>query len=283
MLATRSFAQNFPGVPQRLAELRACGFGNVILLGSIIDAPPRAQPIPARSERDSSWSMLINLGGVQNFAIRFNKNDYAIDLIELWAEKFLAEESNCEAIVICCGRYSAPDTRLVGDRRLTRQFLPHDEFMVLLESADIVVSAAGRTTLAEAVHLGRLPILLPEQHHNQYCNIRSLAHTEVGRLAVRLGDVMDMGDLPDDDFEGTRLIIDCTRRVLQCEKLFTRFDLLLRNRIERIRAFPPAEHQRMIDEVAQYMSGQDFASAVRALVRPSVSHAQPPGQMTSDV
>ena len=277
MIATRSFAQNFPGVPQRIEAMAQEGFGDVRLLGSIIDHPP---PVGTsrRAQPDGSWSMLINLGGVENFAIRFHDNDYIIDLTEKWAARFLQDTPDCRAITICCGRYRQADTRAVGHGTLTRRFAARDEFMDLLERADVVLSAAGRTTLHEAIHLGKAPILLPEQHHNQYCNIISLAHTRLGDLSVALSDIVTLGDLPDDDLAGTLRIIEGARRVLREPTLFERFDALLRARIATFRALDPAHVQAIVDDVAAYLGGADFGATVRTLAqqkKPRPSYFQP--------
>lgn len=269
MIATCSFAQNFPGVPERIQALRQLGYGNVGLLGSIIDLPPSAPP-PRTPRDDGSWSMLINLGGVQNFAIRFHDNDYTIDLFELWAERFLRDTPDCRSVIICCGRYREADTKRVAGGTLVRRFAPRSEFMELLESADVVLSTPGRTTLHEAVHLRKVPILLPEQHHNQYCNIMALGQTALGRLlSVPLGDVIPLGDLPDDDMAGTLHIIECTRQVLTGEALFQRLDDMLRARIRAFRALGPGEHEALIEDLAGYLRGADFAATVRSLAGPS--------------
>ena len=211
--------------------------------------------------------MLINLGGVENFAIRFNDNDHMVDLVEKWAEQFLRDARDCRSVTICCGRYHEADTREIGRGRLTRRFAARDEFMELLERADVVLSAAGRTTLHEAIYLGKVPILLPEQHYNQYCNIMALAHTRLGRFAIPLSDVMTLGDLPDDDMAATLQIIERTRQIQFDADFFQRFDMLVRTRIEMFRSLEPAEVRGIVEEVAGYLSGADFAATVRGLAR----------------
>jgi UDP-N-acetylglucosamine transferase subunit ALG13 len=276
MIATRSFAQNFPGVPERLEALRQHGFGNTSLLGSIIDLP-KPRPGAENPSKDDTWSMLINLGGVQNFAIRFHDNDYAIDLIERWAEAFLRDMPQCRQITICCGRYTAADSRAVGDGLLTRRFASRNEFIGLLGEADVVLSAAGRTTLHEAVHLRKPLILLPEQHHNQYCNLMSLKGIRLGRMAVALEDVIDIGRLSHDDFEGTLQIIEATRRLLADEQAFARFDRLLRERVVSFLAMSAADRLAAVDEAAACLAGSDFAATVQSVGQAQVRARGGPG------
>lgn len=266
MLATRSYAQNFPGVPERIAEIRRHGGREITLLGSIIDLASSSK-VETKVPSGTSWSMLINLGGVQNFAIEFRRNDYIIDLMERWAEVFLRSNPTCREITLCCGRYGAPERRRVGQGELICHFVPHDEFIDMMSRADVLLSAAGRTTLHEAVQIRKLPLLLPEIHYNQYCNIRSLAGTEFGRLAVSLADVVDLGAMPDDDVKGTELIIEQTKRILHSQELFDRFDRILRSRVKTVRGLEAAKKQRIIDEFSRSLSGEGFAETVRSLTR----------------
>jgi hypothetical protein len=264
MLATGSFAQNFPGVPQRLAELRRHGGPETTLLGSIIDVSRHREPEPHREHGDS-WSMLINLGGVRCSGIEFHKNDYIVDIMEHWAERFLRDDRTCREIVLCCGRYGPPETRKVGDGRLTRQFASHDAFIGMMARADILLTAAGRTTLHEAADIGKLPILLPAQHHNQHCNITSLARIGFARLVVSLADVVDLAELPDDDLKSTAIIVEHTRHILHSDKLFDHFDDVLRRRIRDVWSLAAAEKRRLLNEINRCFSGQDFTTTIRSL------------------
>ena len=265
LLATRAFAQNFPGVPQRIEELKIDGVQKITLLGPIIDIPDK-DGSPLHSADATSWSMLINLGGVQNFAIEFHKNDYIIDLMEKWAERFLVKEPNCREIILCCGRYDRPSVRRVGNGVLTLKFAAHDDFVAMMARTDVLLTSPGRTTLAEAVHLARIPILLPEQHYNQYLNMDALIQAGLGSLVVPLSDVVDLGKLPDDDVRGTELILECTRRVLQSDQLFDRFDGLLSEKINEVRSMAADEKERLIVALSRFFCGQDFTQTVHGLI-----------------
>jgi hypothetical protein len=272
MLADWSYAQNYPGVPRRLEEIRRSGFGDISLLGSMIDvpnAPFERRAAPARRD----WRMLINLGGVQNFAIQFHVNDFGIDLMERWAEGFLARDPTCREITLCCGRYGAPVVSEHAGGRLVKTFARHDDFIAQLATADVVLTAAGRTTIHEAVHLGQLPILLPELHRNHRTNMDALRGTGLERFMVGLDDVAPMGPLPDDDGEGTFVIIEAMGRLLQDPEGYRAFEAGLDARVAALRALSPAGRRLILERMRESFRGQDFAAVVRGL---AARHAPAP-------
>ena len=100
MLSSRSFAQNFPGVPQRVVELHRLGFERVELLDPMVDLTAKTANAELKAQTDR-WSMLITLGGVRNMLIEFFSNDYIIDLMERWA-------TNCEDFSATSDHSSSP-------------------------------------------------------------------------------------------------------------------------------------------------------------------------------
>jgi hypothetical protein len=266
MLATHSFAQNFPGVPARISELRRKGMKEIGLVGSIIDVPVQYE---ARSQFHSwrSWTMLINLGGVQCSGIEFGKNDYAVKLIERWAEGFLRTNTTCCEIQICCAKYKVPDVTAIGGGKMIRRCAAHDEFILEMMKADIVLTTAGRTTLHEAASIGKVPVLLPEQHHNQRCNAQALRALGFKKLILSLDEVDGELTHTDDEIEGTAALVERTRMILNTAARFDKFDKLLRDRIRTFRCLSAEASKELVFNLREAFDGPNFVEVVKGLAK----------------
>jgi hypothetical protein len=266
MLSRRAFAQNFPGVPQRVAELHRLGFGTVELLGSMIDPTASTVGAQRKTEAEDGWSMVITLGGVCNPFIGFFENDYIIDLMERWAAAFLASRDDCREVVLCCGRYGAPTSRRIGRGRLVRQFAAHDEFIALLKNAEVLISAPGRTTLHEAYQLRKVPVLLPEQHYGQHVSLKKLEGTGLGTFSLPLNTIVDLPTLPLSPPKATDIIVSRIRHILDSNDLFLRFDRMLRTRVQNVRGLDSVTRYQILDEIKPFVTGQNFAESVHSIV-----------------
>lgn len=266
MLATSSFAQNFPGVPERISELQRRGMKKIGLVGSIVDVPVQYESRP-QFHSWRSWKMLINLGGVQCSGIEFGKNDYAVKLIERWAERFLRTSSTCREIQLCCAKYKVPEVASVGGGKVVRRCAAHDEFVLEMTKADIILTTAGRTSLHEAARLGIVPVLLPEQHHNQRCNARALRALGFETLSLSLDEVDGQLTHRDDELEGTAALVERTRTILNTAALFDKFDSLLRDRIMTFRCLSAEASKRLVFKLRQAFDGPSFVEVVKGLAK----------------
>lgn len=271
VLARRSFAQNFAGVPARVELLARHGVGHVRLIGPIIDTGPAeagAAPRPARG-----WQMLVNLCGVKNYILDYNRNDYYVDLLERWARDFLGAHPDCGEVLICCGRYAEPEAEPVGAGVLRRQFLPHDEFIRAVLRADVFLCSPGLTSINEAVHLGRLPVLLPEQHYSQFYNLASLRGTALGRLSLSNSELFDDYQIPAHDYRGSEAVIEYTRRLHESEPAYAKFRRALDERVERALGLPPEWRRAALEEALGLLEGQSLPDAVGEMLADFRRHA----------
>lgn len=258
-LATRSFAQNFAGVPERVAEIERCCHHRIAIIGSIIDA---RVAVPAGVAGEDRWEMLINLGGVKNFVLNFHENDYYIDVVERWARDFLSRRPDCYRIMICCGRYVDHRTEQIGHGWLERRFLSHDSFIEAIQRVSVYLSSPGLTAINEAIQLGLLPVLLPEQHYSQVYNLRALRRKRVGGWSLSLDDLFESYTIPDDDFEGSQWVIESMRQVVDSPVLYARFFELLCDRVDRMRAAQGAAKAEALAEMRDMVAGTELGVVV---------------------
>jgi len=262
--ATRSFVQNYPGVAERVEEARSLGVDNIEIVGSMVDLIETSAA--SKAPAGDGWEMLVNLGGVQNFAISFNHNDHYIDLVESWTRRFLARESSCRKITLCCGRYRQPSEERIGQGVLRRELLPHDRFIAEVRRTDLYLSAPGRTAIHEAFQLRRLPLLLPEQHCNQLQNLQALRGTLIGDNALQLEKILEDYQVPEDDVLGTRMIIERTEEIASSSRLYERFDRELSQRVEWMRGLGEREREAALTELEPLMSGTDLSTVLRKVM-----------------
>jgi hypothetical protein len=285
LLARHSYVQNGPGVAERLDALPDLGIRHIERVGSIIDVEdvtpggtPGAPPPPPDAR---GFEMLVNLGGVKNFILKFYENDYYIDVFERWARDFLGSHADCRRVVLCCGRYAEPRSEPVGHGVLVREFLPHDRFVAAVRAAAVYLTAPGLTAIHEAVQLGRVPVLLPEQHYSQFYNLATLAgrDTGLGELALGMADLFDPYEVPDDDLKGSEAIIAYARLLHADDAHYQRFRSELDRRVERASSMSGQARRAVLDHLGRLFEGKPLDQVVRNLFEDARPLRERPGDV----
>ncbi|MGI5506232.1 hypothetical protein [Lentzea sp. CA-135723] len=253
LLATRSFVQNFPGVPARVAELAAVGADHVDLCGPIVDVDALHQALSAGPPDDPA-DLLVNLGGFKNFYLDYDSHNAYLDLMRRWVLD-LAAEADLEHIVVCCGGFAKAETVVVNQTRVDFTFLPHDEFLRHLAFTPSYAVPPSLTSLHEAVLTRRMPLLLPEQHYGHVVNRRMLGDIAVGRHAAAFTDVGPRFEVAEDDFEGTRQLDELTREVMRDDQGYQEVRALLDARLAAYRATTPEQRDAAVDELGGLLDG----------------------------
>ena len=113
----------------------------------------------------------------------------------------------------------------------------------------------GLTALHEAIALGQLPLALPEQHYGHVVNVRELQGSLFGQLATSL----HAGDRPyplvEDDFAGTRCIVEQAAHLLRDDVDYRAFRATMNLHIEPVLAVGPAERAQGIDDLSALLDG----------------------------
>ncbi len=269
LLARFAYVQNGPRVEERLRGLRACGVQHIELIGSIVDVGgkvPDGSLVEWPASNGEGLEILVNLGGVRNFILEFYKNDYYIDLFERWGRDFLRTHPECRRLLLCCGRYSKPRSEAVGRGLLVREFLSHDRFVSAVQAADVYMTAPGLTAIHEAVQLGRIPVLVPEQHFSQFYNLVTLGDTGLGRLAVGLADLIDGYEVPDDDLRGSETIIAHAKSLYDDDARYQRFRSELDKRVELARTMSGHERAAILLELRGLFDGTTLGQVVQEML-----------------
>ena len=262
VLATHSIAQRCAGVDERVAELRALGCEHVEPCGPIVDRERLRAAARALPAADGTSEMVLGLGGFENFLLGADHNNAYLALIERWVRDFLAENPDCRQILVCCGVYRRPRTFELDGRRALFTVLPHDELVAAVGRARLYLCAPGLTAIHEALALGRVPLLLPEEHYGHVVNVRAFAGTLLGELAVTLADVVDDYAPPDDDLEGTRAAVACAAAIARGDGVYARFRRLLDERTARLAALGADAVAAAVDEAQRVADGAPFAGAL---------------------
>lgn len=211
--------------------------------------------------------MLVNLGGVRNFIVDIDENDDYVKMIENWALEFLRSSPGCRQITICSGLYShQADNVSIDGRILRRCQLAHSTFVQHLRQADVYVTSPGLTALNEAIHVGKLPVLLPEQHFGQYYNLEQLRNTRLGNLSVRNSDLFSNYAITNDDYKGSLDVLKYIRRLREEEECRKRLHTILHQRITTVRNSSTEFRQAAIDEIKQLTQGADLKTVVTQIL-----------------
>lgn len=270
LLAHHSFVQRFAGVDERVSALRELGFEHIEVTGSMIDAQHASLSDSAPPPmRPNDYSIVASLGGYKNFLLDFDRNDEYLRLIERWAADFMRARPQCKSMMLCSGAYLQPRTISIDGRLLTMSFASHDEFLLLVRRTPVILCTPGLTSIHETMHLGRLPLLLPEEHYGHVFNRRGLAGTRLGLLAVGLEDVIGGYDLPDDDFAGTAAIVAVTRAILESPDRYAAFSAAMTVRVDAYVEFlasADGELGQHVDEVRSLLEGPPLTDAVESLL-----------------
>lgn len=263
LLARRSYAQNFPGVPERIAQFTDLGAGQVELCGPIIDFTGlRASLESAPPERPAG--LLVNLGGFQNFFLDYDSHNAYLAMLERWVRDVARRNPDLGRILVCCGAYGEAVTEQVGDVEVEFTFLPHGDFLRHLAHTPLYAVPPSLTSLHEAVVVGRMPLLLPEQHYGHIANQRALGDTTVGRMSASLQLLDERFDVPEDDLEGTRELDRQTRELLGDEGGYATVRGHMDARLDAYRNLTEAARGAAIREVGELLGGPSLADLLDA-------------------
>ncbi|MFD7834523.1 hypothetical protein [Streptomyces sp. NPDC059761] len=258
LLARRSYAQNFPGVPARIAALAATGADHIELCGPIVDRGALegalTEPPPERPA-----GLLINLGGFQNFFLDYESHNAYIDLVRRWVSELAVARPELGRILVCGGAFRRGGTETHGDVEVEYAFLPQTEFLRQLAHAPLYAVPPSLTSLHESVILRRLPLLLPEQHYGHIANLRALRGTVAGDIAASLTDLGSRFIVPEDDLEGTKALDRLTRELLTDESGYRRLADHLDTRLTAYQELTEEERGAAVDELGALLGGPALA------------------------
>ncbi|MGW8776554.1 hypothetical protein ACWGNM_00580 [Streptomyces sp. NPDC055796] len=258
LLARRSYAQNFPGVPARIAALAATGADHIELCGPIVDRGALegalTEPPPERPA-----GLLINLGGFQNFFLDYESHNAYLDLVRRWVSELAVARPELGRILVCGGAFRRGVTETHGEVEVEYAFLPQTEFLRQLAHAPLYAVPPSLTSLHESVILRRLPLLLPEQHYGHIANLRALRGTVAGDIAASLTDLGSRFVVPEDDLEGTKALDRLTRELLTDESGYRRLADHLDTRLTAYQELTQEERGAAVDQLGALLGGPALA------------------------
>ncbi|MFF4102749.1 hypothetical protein [Streptomyces sp. NPDC001903] len=258
LLARRSYAQNFPGVPARIAALAATGADHIELCGPIVDRGALegalTEPPPERPA-----GLLINLGGFQNFFLDYESHNAYLDLVRRWVSELAVARPELGRILVCGGAFRRGATETHGEVEVEYAFLPQTEFLRQLAHAPLYAVPPSLTSLHESVILRRLPLLLPEQHYGHIANLRALRGTVAGDIAASLTDLGSRFVVPEDDLEGTKALDRLTRELLTDESGYRRLADHLDTRLTAYQELTQEERGAAVDQLGALLGGPALA------------------------
>ncbi|KOG91754.1 hypothetical protein [Streptomyces varsoviensis] len=269
LLADASIVQNFPGVPERMAETARLGKDRVHLSGPIVDEEA-LQGVAA--DQGPGSDLLINLGGFKNFLLDPGTHDEYLRLFSKWVPDLLADQRGFGSVSVCCGGFADGREGRVSVRGRTARFhCPSQrDFLRALATARHCMMTPGLTSLHEANALGRLALCMPEQHYGHIFNYESLAGTAFHRLGCRFADLIDGYDVPADDFAGTAAVAEHVGRLIEDDDAYARFRKRMNERVERYLAVGDDERRAGAGELRDLLAGPPFDDVVAAALPAAV-------------
>jgi hypothetical protein len=261
LLADGSVVQNFPGVPERVAQLGRLGKQQIELCGSMVDTGLLEQ---ARAGAAPDTDLLVNLGGFQNFYLDFDHHNAYLTLIRRWVRDALPELSGVDRVTVCCGGFDGERGGRVevGGKRADYVCLPQAAFLRSAAGAPHYLMTPGLTSLHEAIVLDRLPLAMPEQHYGHIFNLAGLAGTLFHDLGVRLADIVPGYRVAEDDFEGTAQIVAHTGRILEDDELYRRFRTVMTTRVQAYLATDAQSRAAGTAQLRRLLDGPSFDAAL---------------------
>ncbi|MEV0455836.1 hypothetical protein [Catellatospora methionotrophica] len=267
LLADVSAVQNFPGVVERLEEIRGLGAERIHLVGSIVDDLTLKEVTDRRS---GGPDLLLSLGGFKNFLLDFERNNEYLRLFSRWMPDLLTDWPQFDRVVVCSGGFagSRAERVEVAGRSADLRCLSQPEFMRALGSARHCMMTPGLTAIHEATVLNRLPMALPEEHYGHIANLAGLRGTFFEKLGSRFSDMVPDYRVPDDDFIGTAAIVDQIRPLLTDERAYARFRRGMNERFEEFFALSSAEEAAGVAELRELFAGPNFADMLNVVFDP---------------
>ncbi|GAA4601384.1 hypothetical protein GCM10023195_03460 [Actinoallomurus liliacearum] len=266
LLAAHSVVQNFPGVPERAAEIDSLGTGpEMHLTGPIIDLEGVRG---ASRNADPGCDLLVNVGGFKNFLLDFDAADDYLRLLHRWIPDLLRDWPRFARVLVCGGPYGPGRERTftVAGRRADCRLLRQRDLLRRAAAVPDYLLAPGLTALHEAMALGRLPLALPEQHYAHVFTVRRLSGTLFGRTAGRFADVLPDHPVPDDDLAGTAALVRIACRIREDDALYRRFRDTFNQRIEHHLSLGPARRAEGVRELREALDGDPLPSVIAKIV-----------------
>ncbi|MFD6091111.1 hypothetical protein ACFWGN_03215 [Oerskovia sp. NPDC060338] len=256
--ATASVVQNFPGVPERVAELRALGAASPVLSGPIVDEFGLSG---VEASEDEPLDLLINLGGFKNFLLDYDTHNQYLELISRWVPELVAARPELKRVAVCGGGYGGPRASEIRVRESTITFecMSQREFIAAVASARHYMLTPGLTAIHESIALGRFPLALPEEHYGHIANLDALRGTLFGRTGTRFKDLIEGYEVPPDDFAGTAAIVNHVEDVLNDDGAYRRFADRMGERIDTFVALSDADRDGGVAELRELLSGPSFS------------------------
>ncbi|WP_282203036.1 hypothetical protein [Kitasatospora fiedleri] len=259
LLADVSAAQNFPGVAERIAELRALGAVGAHLTGPIVDEPALAD-VPRATE--DAVDLMVNIGGFKNFLLDYDHHNAYLHLVSRWIPDLLADWPRFDRVAVCGGSYGGDRAArvAVGGRTAEFRCLSHRAFIPAVASARHYLLTPGLTAIHEALLLGHFPMALPEQHYGHISNLEGLAGTLFERHGSRFSDLIPGYEVPADDFEGTAAIVGHVGRLLADDGGYALFRRGMNERIESFVDLGPEDRADGVAELRALLQGPSFSA-----------------------
>jgi hypothetical protein len=261
LLAEVSYVQNFPGVPDRLEELRQLGVRHIRLTGSMVDAMA-LERAATESAGVPGCDLLVNLGGFKNFYLDYESRNAYLRLMERWAQDLTRTDPRFERVTLCCGAYQPARRVVVGAGELSLRFLTHAEFLAMLVQSPLYAAPPSLTSLHEAVALGRMPLLLPEQHYGHVFNLRMLDGTVLAHHAASLLDLSPV-QVPDDDWAGTRALDQAWASIAADPGRYRAFRRYMDARLEGYGMLSEPQRLQAIRTVGRLLDGPSLAEVLQ--------------------
>lgn len=263
MIATRSYAQMFPGVASRRDQLVELGFDTVTATGSMTDLAEieHLRGLEPRLPR----TLVLNLGGFTNAFLDYDRRGGYVDILLAWAEHVAATRTDFDEIVVCTGAFGDSFERRVGNAVLRCGLVPHAEFLRLVARRPVYLTPPGLTSLHEAVVLGTPAMLLPSQHYGHEFNRESLAGTAAARWSTSFDDLGVPVDLPDDDLAGTIALAELADRVRTDEALLAAFVAGMDRALDAFVARTARDSEQWITDLGAVFAGEPIARVMATI------------------
>ena len=263
MIATRSYAQMFPGVARRRDQLAELGFDTVTATGSMANL---AEIEHLRGlEPRLSRTLVLNLGGFTNAFLDYDRRGGYVDILMAWTEHVARTRDDFDEIVICTGAFGDSVERRIGNVALRCGLVPHAEFLRLVARRPVYLTPPGLTSLHEAVVLGTPAMLLPSQHHGHEFNRRSLDGTSAARWSASFDGLGIPVDLPDDDFRGTVALAELADRIRADEGLLAAFVANMDRELDAFVSRTDRDSDQWITDLAAVFAGEPIARVMATI------------------
>lgn len=266
LLADRSYAQNFPGVAERVEEFRRFGHSTVELCGPIIDFSALHDAVTNPDPATPDVDVILNLGGFKNFLLDYDHNNAYLLLMQRWVVDLLRDWPRFRRIAVYCGAFRVPQSVTVGRSQAWLGRLRLPEFLQVMVRVPHYMAPPGLTSLLEAVASGRLPMALPEQHFNHISNLRMMRGTRFESHAATLSWVLPGHAFPEDDLAGSRAIVQAAEAIVDDQDLYRQFRRYMNERVERYVHMSPADREAALDELRPILRGPSISEVVGGLL-----------------